>query len=110
MTICPRNDEDKNSSTINETARRANHFVFYEIVSSPGIEKNQKYFAFPEGQISGIDLPILLHQEGRSRSSRNAGQGAVDADVPVTKVLKRTAKSCGPDAPVLASSWRVKSR
>jgi hypothetical protein len=41
--------------------------------------QNQKYFAFPEGQISGISIAILSHQEGRSRSSRNAGQGAVDA-------------------------------
>ena len=28
-----------------------------EIVSSPGIEKNQKYSAFAVGQISGINLP-----------------------------------------------------
>ncbi len=46
--------------------------------------KNQKYFAFAVGQISGMNLPILSHQEGRSRSSRNAGQGAVDADAPLT--------------------------
>jgi hypothetical protein len=46
--------------------------------------KNRKYFAFPEGQIRTISIAILLHQEGRSRSSRNAGQGAVDAEVPTT--------------------------
>ena len=28
----------------------------------------------------------------------NVGRVAVDAEVPVTKVLKRTAKTCGPDA------------
>src|SRR6266581_2956833 len=71
----------KNSSEINKTARRANHFRFTEIVSSPRIEKNKKYFAFAVGQISGINLPILLHQEGRSRSSRNAGQGVMDVEV-----------------------------
>jgi hypothetical protein len=46
--------------------------------------KNKKYFAFPERQIRGMTHAILSHQEGRSRSSRNAGQGAVDADAPVT--------------------------
>ena len=46
--------------------------------------QNKKYFAFPEGQIRGINHAILSHQEGRSRSSRNAGQGAVDAEVPIT--------------------------
>jgi len=51
--------------------------------NSVKLEK-QKYFAFPEEQISGTSIAILLHQEGRSRSSRNAGQGAVDAEVPST--------------------------
>jgi hypothetical protein len=74
----------KKSSIINKTARRANHFGFSEIVSSPRNKKNQKYFAFAVGQISGMTHAILFHQEGRSRSSRNAGQGAVDADVPTT--------------------------
>ena len=46
--------------------------------------KNQKYFAFPVGQIKGTSIAILSHQEGRSRSSRNAGQGAVDVEVPLT--------------------------
>jgi hypothetical protein len=37
----------------------------------------------------------------------NVGRGAVDADVPLDEgVRTRTAKACGPDAPVLASSWR----
>src|SRR5947207_6650600 len=51
----------------------------------------------------------------------NVGRGAVDAEVPTTngtmpgeafwrRRVLRTAKSCGPDAAVLASSWRVKSR
>jgi hypothetical protein len=44
----------------------------------------QKYFAFAVGQISGMTNAILSHHEGRSRSSRNAGQGAMDAEVPLT--------------------------
>ena len=31
------------------------------------------------------------------------GRVAVDAEVPETRVLKRTAKACGPDVAVLAS-------
>src|SRR6266436_6718753 len=72
--------------------------------------QNKKYFAFPEGRNSGISVAIQSRQEGRSRSSRNAGRGAVDAEVPVTKVPKRTAKTCGPDTATLVSSWWVKSR
>src|SRR5579872_4218825 len=44
----------------------------------------EKYFAFAVGQITATTQRILSHQEGRSRSSRNAGQGAVDAEVPTT--------------------------
>ena len=32
------------------------------------------------------------------------GRVAVDAEVPETRVLKRTAKACGPDVAVLAST------
>jgi hypothetical protein len=76
-------------------------FLIYRINVKPRIKK---YFAFPETQISATTPFILSHQEGRSRSSRNAGQGAVDAKVPETRVLKRTAKTCGPDVAVLAST------
>ena len=44
--------------------------------------------------------------EGRLAIVTNAGRDAVDAAARVTNVLTRTAKSCGPDAPMLASSWR----
>ena len=33
------------------------------------------------------------------------GRVAVDAEVPETRVLKRTAKACGPDVAVLASRF-----
>jgi hypothetical protein len=45
-------------------------------------------------------------KEGRFAIVTNAGRDAVDVDAPVTKVLKRTAKSCGPDIAVLVSSSR----
>src|SRR5258705_5878637 len=35
--------------------------------------RNQKYFAFPEGQIRGIYLPIPSCSEGRRPSSRTLG-------------------------------------
>jgi hypothetical protein len=35
----------ENASTINKTARRANHFRFTENLVNP---QNKKYFAFPE--------------------------------------------------------------
>src|SRR5882757_1149778 len=39
----------------------------------PKITTNQKYFAFPEGQISAITLAIPSHSEGRRPSSRTRG-------------------------------------
>ena len=45
--------------------------------------------------------------EGRLAIVTDAGRDAVDAGGALTKALGlRTAKSCGPDAPTLASSWR----
>src|ERR1700726_4239419 len=45
--------------------------------------------------------------EGRIMIVTNAGRDAVDADAPITNGrVKRTAKTCGPDAPTLASSSR----
>jgi hypothetical protein len=50
-------------------------------------------------------------KRGGSRSSRNARWDAVDAEAMIDEVgLTRTAKSCGPDAAVLASSWWEVSR
>ena len=46
--------------------------------------KNQKYFAFVVGQISGLNLPVSPDKRGGSRSSRNARWDAVDVDVPTT--------------------------
>src|SRR5882757_8102975 len=57
-------------------------------------------------QISNISLTVLSHR-GALRNVINAGRDAVDADaLKDERRLRRTAKSCGPDAPTLESSWR----
>jgi hypothetical protein len=54
---------------------------------------------------------VLPGKRGGSRSSRNARWDAVDADAMTDEAgMTRTAKSCGPGAAVLASSWREVSR
>jgi hypothetical protein len=63
----------------------------------------QKYFARLVGQINSTTPAILSHQ-GALAIVANEGQGAVDAAARKTNGLQRTVKSCGPDAPVLASS------
>ena len=71
--------------------------------------QNQKYFAFPERQIRGTSIAHPVPQ-GASAVVTNEGRVAVDVEVPRRTALKRTAKTCGPDAPVLASSWRIHSQ
>ena len=49
--------------------------------------------------------------EGRLMIVTVAGRDAVDASaLKDERRVKRTAKSCGPDAPTLASSWRKRFR
>jgi hypothetical protein len=52
----------------------------------------------------------LVPPEGRLAIVTDAGRDAVDADVLLTSALKRTAKTCGPDASTLASSLRRRRR
>src|SRR6266849_9871620 len=85
----------------------------------------QKYFCFHSPQITSRTLAIPSHTEGRIMIVTNAGWDAVDAAafcarwdrragrkicerLPACRreMLLRTAKSCGPDAPTLASSSR----
>src|SRR5712671_6879579 len=67
----------------------------------------QKYSTSRLPQISNISLTVLSPR-GALRNVINAGRDAVDADaLKDERRLRRTAKSCGPDAPTLASSWRV---
>ena len=71
----------------------------------------QKYFCFSEMKIELYVFPIPSHQEGRCATSPTRGGDAVDADgAPDERRSKRTAKSCGPDAPRLASSRRKQFR
>jgi hypothetical protein len=86
---------------------------------------SERYFCSHLTQITSRTFRIPPHQRGVSRSSRTRGAEAVDAaafcaqrdrragDEPVSdhqasgrEMLQRTAKSCGPDAPTLASSLR----
>src|SRR4029079_73531 len=65
--------------------------------------RNKKYFAFPEGQIRTISIPIPSHSEGvghrRNEGRGCGGRGSCDR----RSQLTRTAKACGPDVAVLAS-------
>jgi hypothetical protein len=69
-------------------------------MSSP---KLKNISLFQKGETVAYVLPSRPDKRA-SAIVTNVGRGAVDAKVPVTKVLKRTAKTCGPDASVLASS------
>jgi hypothetical protein len=78
-------------------------------------EKGQITIALPVGQFalppaldSELSAPPSRPSEGRWPSSRTLGWDAVDAVACVTNALLRTTKSCGPDAPTLASSsWEA---
>src|SRR5882724_10431412 len=90
----------------------------------------QKYFASPVGQIISTNSCHPTPPEGRIAIVTDAGRGAVDAAAFCARrdcragwrkacerstacgreMLQRTAKSCGPDAPTLASSSRMFGR
>ncbi len=97
-------------------------------VENPVQWASQKYFASPVGQIISTNSRRPTPQRGVSRSSRTRGADAVDAAAFCVRgiagqasacerstargreMLLRTAKSCGPDAPTLASSSRMLCR
>src|ERR1700730_2217740 len=85
-------------------ARRANQLS----PSFPAVQPPlQKYFCFSEMQIELYDsLSRLTGGAVRDRHGREAGcggRGCADNE----RRLRRTAKTCGPDAPTLASSrWK----
>jgi len=65
---------------------------------------SKKYSDFPKAQITLYPQPSRP-TEGRCATSRNAERDAVDAGCALDgRCSLRTAKSCGPDAPTLASS------
>src|SRR6478736_1664360 len=76
--------------------------------------RNQKYFASLPTQISSL-ICVVLPTEGRAHVT-NAERDAVDAAASGEQMqagrmtLMRTAKSCGSDAPGLASSLREEAQ
>ena len=65
----------------------------------------QKYFTSRFGRNSFTDSPVPPRQEGRMRYRHETWGGMRWTRVThETSALSRTAKSCGPDAPTLASS------
>ena len=68
--------------------------------------RNQKYSASPDGQISDMNLPVSPDERGGSRSSRTRGGMRWTQCLRRRTQAARTAKSCGPDAHMLASSSR----
>ena len=81
-----------------KSTRRANHQKSVQPFA-------QKYSAHPVGQISDINLRVSRQSRGALAIVTNARWDAVDAKrAQGRRRVKRTAKSCGPDAAVLASS------
>jgi hypothetical protein len=72
----------------------------------------QKYFGFPPTQITSLCRAIPSRSEGRLANRHGRWvRDAVDAEcADDERRMKRTAKSCGPDAPTLASSSRNRFR
>src|ERR1700731_965255 len=66
----------------------------------------QKYSDFPKTQITFITLAVLSHRgAARDRHGRGTGCGGRIGAFDEQRRM-RTVKSCGPDAPTLASSGR----
>src|ERR1039458_9748631 len=70
-----------------------------------------KIFRFHRPSTGGYFDAVPARQRGVSRSSRTLGTecGGRGSDAG-RAALTRTVKSCGPDAPTLASSWRKRFR
>src|SRR5258707_8560819 len=88
-------------------ARRANHFVFSEMACPAPFAK---IFLFQAGPNQFTDSRRPVPTEGRcARHQRGAGCGGRERAKDEGAAL-RTAKSCGSDAPSLASSLRETAR
>jgi hypothetical protein len=96
------------------TAGVARKIEFVEAVQrdSTSPVPNQNIFRFPCRANHLYKLaPSRAHSRGVSRSSRTLGAGCGGRLGAARRAArKRTAKSCGPDAPTLASSWRKRFR
>jgi hypothetical protein len=97
LTASLRPQQQKWHPACDQTTRRANHQKSVHPLT-------QKYFAFAVGQIT--DLNPRVSPEGGAGRDRHERCG----EMRWTRMsrrrtwLRRTAKSCGPDAPTLASS------
>jgi hypothetical protein len=90
-------------ATCDKATRRANH-------PQPVQTFTQKYSAFAVGQITDLSLRVSPDERGVAHVTnarvRCGGRESCDGRA----WLMRTAKSCGPDAPVLASSLWIRSQ
>ena len=80
-----------------------------QIIEFPVQPLLQKYSASRSTQIRSISLAVPSHRgAARDRHGRGAGCGGRGCAKDERRLM-RTAKSCGPDAPTLASSFAERS-
>jgi hypothetical protein len=90
---------------LTDLTRRANHIGNYRPLCPASFEK--KYSVFPKTQINLYSSPSCSTQRGVSRTSRTRGGVRWTWRRADDVACSRTAKTCGPDASVPASSWRI---
>ena len=93
------------SSALRAEGDLLNRIKLIWVVQSP----LQKFFAFRLTQISCISLAIPAHTKGRFAIVTNVGLGMrwTREALLTSALILRTVKSCGPDAPTLASSREI---
>ena len=72
--------------------------------------ENQKYSAFLVGQISGIGPPVSPERGAARDRHERCGEMRWTPESRRRTWPRRTAKTCGPDAPTLAPSLRIHSQ
>ena len=99
----PRPQANSASTACDKSTRRANQ-------QNPVHPLAKKDSSSADGQISGPDLPVSPEKRDVAHVT-NVAVGCGGRDVSDGRAgASRTAKSCGPGAPTLASSWRRCSR
>ena len=84
------------------STRRANHVALRKSLVQP---LHEKYSDFQKYQITLNSAPSRAHTEGRFAIVTDVGRGMRwTPGAGRRTALRRTAKSCGPDAPTLASN------
>ena len=92
---------------LSQSALRAQRDLLNRIkLMLPVQSPSQKYFRSRLTQITHISFAIPAHTQGafRDRHERRAGDAMDAGGAADESAISRTAKSCGPDAPTLASS------